>query len=90
MLKYTCKSVVGNRLHKTAHHFPPYHIGNRLGTQFRGGYLLYTSISRQRVKGRGPLSGRLRGGEPLAIKLIKSKQSLRNYRHGDCTPLCGA
>ena len=39
MIKYTCKSVVDNRLHKTAHHFPPYHIGNRLeAVRFQGGY----------------------------------------------------
>ena len=41
MLKYTCKSVVDSRLHETAHHFPPYHIGKRLGiVRFQGVYLL--------------------------------------------------
>ena len=32
VIKYTCKSVVDTEIHNTAHHFPPYHIGNRLTT----------------------------------------------------------
>ena len=42
MLKYTCKSVGDNRERKFAHHFPPYHIGNRLGVaRFQGGYRFF-------------------------------------------------
>ena len=39
MVKYTCKSVEETDEHKTAHHFPPYHIGKRLEVErFRGVY----------------------------------------------------
>jgi len=39
MVKYTCKSVEETDAHKTAHHFPPYHIGKRLEVErFRGVY----------------------------------------------------
>ena len=46
VIKYTCKSVVGihAKPNKKAHHFPPYHIGNRLEiARFRGGYLFIRS-----------------------------------------------
>ena len=45
VVKYTCKSVAETEL-KNAHHFPPYHIGNRLGVaRFQGGYRLFIFVS---------------------------------------------
>ena len=59
MIKYTCKSVEGTHRTKTAHHFPPYHIGNRLGAaRFRGDYRAGATRGEQDVpapSGRLPL-----------------------------------
>ena len=84
MIKYTCKSVEETET-KYAHHFPPYHIGNRLGVaRFHGGYLLYLPMRLDLPKkyplpfGRGYFC--LSGGKENADKSSRDEHHRGEYR----------